>query len=148
MIYLASYKSTHEGPAGWINRGIRYVTNSEYSHSEIAVGNPFEGAVDCVSSSGIDGGVRVKRMKLSPTRWDILPLPDVKQSNVDQFLARESGAKYDFFGVARFLLPWLFGASKRRWFCSEACAAIIGFDEPWRFSPADLEIIIRKGSKQ
>jgi hypothetical protein len=62
-------------------------------------------------------------------------------------LHKEGGAKYDFFGVARFLLPWLFGASGKRWFCSEACAEIIGFDEPWRFSPADLEIIIRKGAK-
>jgi hypothetical protein len=35
MIYLASYKSTQCGWFGCINRGIRWVTRSIYSHTEV-----------------------------------------------------------------------------------------------------------------
>jgi hypothetical protein len=143
VIYLASYKSTQSGWHGWINRGIRWVTRSIYSHSEICVGNPHEGAVWCVSSSGSEGGVRGKVMKLSAERWDVLPMPWVTPKDLDDFYQANKGSGYDYLGTARFLLPWLFGPSANRWFCTEVVAAIAGFKEPWRFSPADFHIVVQ-----
>ena len=143
-VYLASYKSTHTGLSGLMNRGVRFVTRSQYSHSEICIGNPFESEVWCISASGVDGGVRAKRMQLNPDKWDILPLPHVSEEDATQFLSRNEGDGYDYAGVARFLFPWAIGPSAKRWFCSEAAAAIVGLNEPWRFSPADLHIVVSR----
>jgi hypothetical protein len=30
-----------------------------------------------------------------------------------------------------------------KWFCTEVVAAIAGFKEPWRFSPADFHIVVQ-----
>jgi hypothetical protein len=137
-IFLASYKGTHAGAAGLFNRGTRWLTRSPYSHSEICIGHPFESAVHCISSSGMDGGVRAKMMRLSPEKWDVVPLPWVSEEAVWLFMLDEKGAKYDFAGVVRFALPWLRSQSESRWFCTEAVAAIAGFDDAWRFSPGDF----------
>lgn len=141
MIYLASYKSTHPGWSGWVNRGIRAVTRSIYSHSEICIGHPFDGPVPCVSASGVDGGVRLKTMQLNPDKWDVLHLPHCTAEDALAFARLYSGAGYDYVGAARFALPWLLGQSKTRWFCSEVAALIMGLQEPWRFSPADLHAV-------
>jgi hypothetical protein len=58
MIYLASYKGTQKGVHGIFNIGIRGLTKSIYSHTEVCIGNPFDSPVKCVSSSGVDKGVR------------------------------------------------------------------------------------------
>lgn len=140
-IYLASYKATAPGWHSVISATIRRFTRSQYSHSEICVGNPFDAPVPCLSSSGLEGGVRVKTMQLNPAKWDIAPLPWICAQDVHDFYQRERGCGYDFAGVARFALPWLVRPSRKRWFCSELAAAVAGYAEPWRFSPADLHII-------
>jgi len=73
-VYLASYKGTHAGVPGIVNIGIRTLDRSIYSHTELAIGNPLESAVECFSSSGVDHGVRVKVMQLNPEKWDVLHL--------------------------------------------------------------------------
>lgn len=70
-------------------------------------------------------------------------MPWVDHYAVINFLRAEQGCKYDYAGVLRFLLPWAVSASKRRWFCSEAVAAMAGLDEPWRFSPAELHVVVK-----
>lgn len=141
-IYLASYKGTHAGWQGLVNRAIRWLTKSPYSHSEVCIGNPLEQPVACLSASGVDKGVRVKIMQLSPDKWDVLPMPWVSERNVYDFVQRERGCGYDFTGVTRFLLPWLVAPSATRWFCTEVVAAVAGYPDPWRFSPADFHIIV------
>lgn len=143
MIYLASYKGIHAGWQGIINRGIRWLTRSQYSHSEVCIGNPFEGPVMCLSSSGVDGGVRFKTMQLSPDKWDIVEMPWVTADDAVKFFQSERGCGYDFAGVTRFALPWLVGPSAKRWFCTETVAAVAGYSEPWRFCPADFHIIVQ-----
>jgi hypothetical protein len=141
-IYLASYKGTQKGIGGVFNIGIRWLTRSIYSHTEICIGNPLEGPVHCISSSGVDGGVRAKLMHLSPEKWDVLPMPWVREEAVWSFMLDHKGTGYDFAGVVRFVLPWLRTQSKRRWFCTECVAAIAGYPDAWRFSPADFHIIV------
>ena len=147
IIYLASYKGTHKGWKGWFNRGIRWLTRSIYSHTETCIGHPFEGPVHCISSSGVDGGVRAKLMQLSPEKWDVLPMPWVKEEAVWAFMLDHKGTGYDFAGVVRFVFPWLRTQSKRRWFCTECVAAIAGYPDAWRFSPADFHIIVEARNK-
>lgn len=143
-VYLASYKHRASGLLGLVNRGIQWVTRSRYSHTELCIGHPFEGLVHCITSSGMDGGVRCKRMQLNPAHWDVLPMPWVSESAAWAFMLDNKGAHYDYMGVVRFLFPWALREHPTRWFCTEAVAHIAGFDEPWRYSPADFHQIIKQ----
>lgn len=147
MIYVASYKSTQPGWQGIFNRGIRWLTKSPYSHTEVCIGHPFHGPVPCISSSGVDGGVRAKTMQLSPEKWDVLPMPWVTEQDVLAFLQKHQGSGYDYMGAGRFLLPFALRDHPIKWFCTEAVAAIAGFDDPWRFSPADFHVIVGRVSR-
>lgn len=142
-IYLASYTGTQPGWHGIFNKGIRCLTKSQFSHTEVCIGHPFEGKVHCIGSSGVDGGVRAKMMQLSPDKWEVLPMPWVSEEAVWAFMLEHKAAGYDLIGCGRFLLPFLLREHPAKWFCTEAVAAIAGYKEPWRFSPADFHIIVQ-----
>lgn len=141
-VYLASYRGGSRGVAALVGAAVRWVTQSEWSHCEIAIGNSHADQFACITASGMDGGVRIKRMRLDPMRWRLTPLPWVDEARAWTFLASNGGAAYDWAGVMRFALPVVMRSEHpSRWFCSEACAAIMGLADPWRFTPADLHII-------
>ena len=144
MLYLASYKSTHAGWKGLVNRAIRFFTKSQYSHSEICLGNPFAGPVDCLSSVGTEGGVRVKCMQLNPDKWDVIALPDVDEDKFWRFLADNAGQPYDLVGCVRSVLPFVSREHSTKWFCSEVCATVIGHKEAWRMHPGVLHVVESK----
>ena len=136
MITLAFYKGS--GRTRWErlkDSAIRFATCGIYSHVELIEGAPELGQLAlCYSSSSRDGGVRAKWIPLDPGRWDLVHLPIDSGLAVD-FIQQRIGAKYDYLGI---LLSHVLAASshdKQRWFCSEICAAAIGFDQPNRFSP-------------
>lgn len=141
-IYLASYKGTRPGFKGVHNRLIRWATKSAYSHTEICIGDPFVGPVYCLSSVGREGGVRIKRMQLSPAKWDVIELPSVKQESVWAFLFEHDKADYDHIGTVRSLLPFVGREHPHKWFCSEVAAAVIGIKEPWRMHPGVLHRVM------
>jgi hypothetical protein len=141
MIYLASYKSTQPGWKGWFNRIIRFFTRGQYSHSEICLGNPFAGPVKCLSSVGIEGGVRIKTMQLSPEKWDVIPLPTLPHRAFWHFHDQHLGKPYDLIGCVRTVLPFVGREHAHRWFCSEVCAAVMGHAEPWRMHPNVLHAV-------
>ena len=140
-VYLASYKGTHSGPAGLINVGIRKLDKAQYSHSEICIGNPFDVDAECFSSSGIDGGVRMKQMQLSREKWDVVHLHWVPELQVRDHFALRQGVRYDHCGTGRFAVPWLLREHPERDFCSEFCGAAMGLYEAWRVSPQGLHSI-------
>lgn len=144
-VFLASYKSIHEGLPGIINRGIRFMDRSIYSHSELCIGNPFEGVVECYSSSGVDHGVRVKQMQLNPDKWDVIWLPYITAEEVRGKFSQTAGEPYDYFGTGRFMLPFMLRQHPKRWFCSEWTTWVMGYNEPWRFSPAGCHILALTG---
>ncbi len=143
MIYLASYKSTHKGWHGLINRGIRRITRSKHSHSEACLGNPFESAVPCLSSSGVDGGVRIKEMQLNPDKWDIEPMSWVTEDMFWETYYKYKDDKYDYLGCGWFAAPWIFIESYTRKFCTEIVAILAGYQDPWRFAPGTFHIIVK-----
>jgi hypothetical protein len=140
-VFLASYKGTRSGWKGLVNRGIRFFTKSIYSHSELTIGNPFVSPVDCLTSSGTEGGVRIKRMQLSPAKWDVIALPNVDESAVRKFFSENRDRPYDLIGTVRTVLPFVGREHPAKWFCSEVCAAVMGLSEPWRMHPGVLHSV-------
>jgi hypothetical protein len=140
-VYLALYKGRKKngGVKGSIYRFfdwlIRTSTKGQFSHSELVI-DVGAGYYDCYSSSNRDGGVRIKRMKLPSSKWQLVKL-DIKADTVEAYYQKTKSQKYDLFGAISSTIP--FYQSKERQFCSEWCFnAITGKDSGWRFSPNDL----------
>lgn len=146
-VYLASFKGTKPGWQGWVERLTRWVTKSQYSHTETTIGNPFAGPVMCVSSVGTDGGVRGKMMQLDPADWDIVPMPWINEDDVINFLAEHKGQGYDLIGCVRSIVPFVSREHADKWFCSETAATIAGMDDAWRFHPGVLHNIVVSRTK-
>ena len=149
MIYLALYHG-HRGGTGWrvwaarFTDGLtRVLTRGRYSHCEIAVREHTQASVyTCYSASIRDGGVRCKVMPLPAAKWDLIPLPSTPKAHeqLQRVWAETRGQGYDLRGA----LGIAFGLrhNRRRWFCSEWCAAALGLPAGWRWSPNDLAAIV------
>lgn len=134
LIYLALYK--REGD--WTDRLIRWWTGSPYSHCELVMPDGR-----WLTSSGRDGGVRAKRIELDLEHWDLLPLPWANANQIEAFFQRTEGLQYDWAGLLLSQLLATAMHSARRWFCSEFCAAALGFPMPQRYSPAQLGEVVQ-----
>nr|DAS71670.1 MAG TPA: cysteine peptidase [Bacteriophage sp.] len=147
-VYVAFYKGKPRPGATLRERTkylfdwtIRLITRSPYSHCELAIPDTTRpGVYYCVSASVRDGGVRGKYMTLTDERWDLLPVANVKglrsvtAARVSDHLRIHQGQRYDWFGVLRFICPFL-RQSKTRWFCSEFVATVLGMDKPYKQTP-------------
>lgn len=135
LIYLAAYK----GKGTLFNRLIRLWTRSKYSHCELVMPDGR-----WLSASGRDGGVRAKRIELDLEHWDLFPLPWASAFLINTLFKHHRGKGYDWLGIFfSQLLPMAID-SKRRMFCSEFCAAALGFDNPQRYSPAQLGEVVQR----
>lgn len=123
-IHLAFYK----GPAtNLVDRftdwAIRKFTHSPYSHVEIVINGMG------YSSSARDHGVRCKAIDFTTGKWDTFALespPDLEKA-VLVFFSNTQGLPYDWAGVARYVLPFLYN-SPNHWYCSEWCSAALGME--------------------
>lgn len=142
-VYLALYKGRKSGRtpkalamrfADWV---IRKATRGIYSHCEIALALG-DGVFECYSSSLRDGGVRCKIMRLPSDKWDLVKLPaaDVLTAKLQMIWLMTQDQPYDLIGSLGVILS--VGNRPDKWFCSEWCAHVLGFAEPWRLSPNDL----------
>lgn len=139
---IAFYKGTRPGLPGLFNRAVRWWTRGPYSHCEIVLWRLSDGRAVCGSAANLDGGVRRKIIDLDPAHWDVVDIPWANQSAALTWFAEHEGERYDMAGLFGFV--WRRGDGDRgRWYCSEACAAALGFDEPWRFCPNTLAAVIR-----
>jgi hypothetical protein len=135
MLRAAFYKGTHAGLPGAYNRLVRWWTRSPYSHVELL----FLGGRESASSSYMDGGVRFKSIDFNPALWDFVDLPVTAEVAADAYLwfIDHAGDAYDLLGNLHFVVSAI-GDDKRKWFCSEACAAALGMPNPERFDPGTL----------
>jgi hypothetical protein len=161
MMYLASYRCPphRPQPGQWLDWLLRWAfhvlvcvgTLSRFSHTELVFGEPDEnGESLCATSSGRDGGVRFKRIKLDPARWTVDPLSGLHANAEAQALLwfhKHEGEPYDHQGLAAVWLftvapfmraVWRLIQARRRWFCSESAAAALGLWRPWTRSPGAL----------
>lgn len=125
---IAFYKAS----GTWADKLIRLVTCQKYSHCELVI----DGL--CYSSSMRDNGVRMKYINLDPKSWDVYELPQY----YDQALAltwfiKHVGKKYDMLGAITSVLPFNINIPNR-FFCSEACAEMLGVENAKSIIPKDL----------
>jgi len=133
-MYLAFYK----GRGRWFDRAIRVFTRGPYSHVELVMTKPVDGAVFTgLSASGRAGGVGSKGSNQAPENGVLGEVPWVNSAS---WVAskRFIGQPYDFVGI---LLSQVFPFRRHErgaWFCSELCAYACGFDVPQIYSPNGL----------
>ena len=139
---IAFYTHTKKGWQGVTERLIRWWTRGNYSHCELVL-SESNGISECGSSSGIDGGVRIKHMALDPSHWDVVEIGLGDPSRAKAWFLAHDGDKYDFFGLLGFVIRRGDLDEKNKWWCSEAVAAALGLPEPWRYDPNTLAAVSR-----
>lgn len=135
----------YKGRKRLFNRLTSFWLRGPYSHVELVLGYDEAGQAICASSSMMDGGVRVKHMRLDLTHWDLVPV----SGNVDaawEWLRRHEGAGYDYLGLLGFVARAI-GHSPKRFVCSEAVAEMLGIPDGWRFDPCSLYAAVSYLSK-
>lgn len=126
----------YKAPGTWLDALIRLLTRSIYSHCELVI----DGI--CYTSSNRDGGVRSKAIYLDTEKWDVFDIPHNKDL-AKAWFTEHYGQSYDWLGAVRIVLPFLPNSSNK-WFCSEACAAALGIENPGRQTPATLYHLLVK----
>lgn len=101
----------------------------------------------CVSSSFLDDGVREKEINMPPEKWRIYEL-DEDPVKVKQYLSENDSCKYDVLGLLGFIISRRIRGMKKRKFCSEVLAEIIGLQDPWRYDLALAESYCIKVGKR
>lgn len=107
------------------------------AHCEVA--KPIlNGQFWCVSSSWLDGGVRYKYMPLPADKWRMYEIDAAVHPA--QWHEANMRKGYDVLGLLGIVLPPM-GHSRRRWFCSEAAADMLGLREPHIYDLRTLESV-------
>ena len=131
-MHIAFYK----GRKRLLNRLTAWWLKGPYSHCELVLDTNESDVSTCASSSLDDGGVRIKRMRLDPALWDLVPVTG-DLALVNAWLCENLGKSYDYRGFAGFAARFL-GHNKDSWLCSEAVADMLGLPDSWRFDPCSL----------
>ncbi|UWQ17836.1 hypothetical protein [Jannaschia sp. M317] len=134
------YVAFYRGKGTIADRITRMATRSPFSHCELirTEVTPQRGdTVTCISSSGRDGGVRVKEITLEDPKWDIYAVPWARQDAWDRAEA-QLGKPYELWTM---IISQLFNFrrhSRAKWYCSELVAYALGLSMPHAKSPGDL----------
>lgn len=111
----------YKGKGNWIDKIIKLLTFSDYSHVECKVGDWF------YSSSKRDNGVRKKKFSVVRKNWDVITL-NLSQEVIDkavEFAESNLGKKYDYFGAINSVFWFPINGDKDSWFCSEFCTKML-----------------------
>jgi len=129
MIQIAFYK----GEGTYIDRLIRWGTNTPYSHVEL-IGPDGKGW----SASPREGIVRKKEIDWESGHWDIITVDWKDLEIVSQDVEAHMGKRYDYRSIISNHVFSLIRSNPDRWFCSELIACALGFYQPETFSPGSL----------
>ena len=134
----------YKGRTRLFNRLVSWWLNGPYSHAELILS--VDGDVcECASSSFLDGGVRTKRMRLDPEHWDVVNVSgDVAKARA--WLLDHEDDRYDTFGLLGLVWRRGKGSDTKVW-CTESVAAMLGYNEAWRFDPMTLYVCLTRGKK-
>lgn len=134
---VAFFTGRHPGWRGLYGVLVKWWTRGDFSHTELIESVSADGVATCWSSAYLGGGVRRAQIVLMPYDWRMVDVPvsETVRAAALQWFKEHEGQPYDtrgMFGIALRRIPY----ERGKWFCSEAIAAALGFDEPWRFDPA------------
>ena len=128
MMYVAFYV----GKGKLFNRLIRafqYLTGCEYwkaSHVELLRSyDEKTGTYQAYSSSAMDGGVRIKNIRLDASKWVLFQVDPMLGEQADAWMKANVGAKYDWLGI----IGQVFKRVKQdsnKYYCNEAVQAMLG----------------------
>ena len=135
----------YRGRKRLFNRLTSWWLRGSYNHVELVLGYDSTGAAICASSSMMDGGVRVKHIRLDPTHWDLVDV-DAPAQHAWDWLHQHEGAGYDYLGLLGFIARAV-GHNPSRFVCSEAVAEMLGISDGWRFDPCSLYAAVSYLSK-
>lgn len=109
-----------------LDRVIQDATGGPYSHVEIPLCHYGHGHYLCLSSSMLDGGVRLKVIDLHTDNWHLYQVrSDVTTEDVWQWYFRHAGYKYDYAGALAYRVPFLKQNPKKK-YCSEVVSEVLG----------------------
>ena len=134
----------YKGRQTKLDRALSWWMSSPYSHCEIVLRTEPDGRGLCVSSSNRDGGVRIKAIDVRDGKWDVFWFNSPAEY-AWHWARRHAGQKYDLIGLLGFDFRPVRGESQR-WWCSEACAAMLQIPDPWRYDVATLASAVRYSS--
>lgn len=126
------------GDRRWFARLVCALRGGDSAHCEMSVLRDRD-EHHCISASFLDGGVRFKSMPLPASKWRIYEMPDDAVGAIE-WLRKHDHDGYDWLGLLGFLARRIKGDRKRR-FCSEAAAEVLGLPEPHRYDLALLESV-------
>jgi hypothetical protein len=130
----------YKGRTRLFNRLVSWWLSGPYSHCELVIWTNPQGLSLCISSSFMDGGVRSKWMALDPEHWDLVPVTG-STARAMVWLDANKGAGYDVLGLVGFFWRRVTG-DRRKFFCSEAVAAMLGFAQAWRMDPMNFWVAL------
>ncbi|WGH77626.1 hypothetical protein [Jannaschia ovalis] len=134
------YVAFYRGRGRFADFATRVATRSPFSHCELIYSDtvPRRGdSVICISSSGRDGGVRIKEIMLEDPKWDIYAVPWAAEDTWARAEAK-LGQPYELWTM---LVNQFFNFRRHdrgKWFCSELIAHALGLSMPHAKSPGDL----------
>jgi len=131
------YAALYKGKGKLFNKITRWGEQSPYSHVELVHHDKVFLVTNGMSSSFMDGGVRIKPIVFKRENWDFVDVsvlvPDPE--SVLQYFRDKNGSPYDTKNIIRFgFAPTKQNVNK--YVCSEICAGALGWSQPWRFGPA------------
>lgn len=127
----------YKGKGNLLDKLIRYVTKSKYSHIELSMDN-MNDKHRCWSSSNRDKGVRTKVIDTSSGHWDIIDIGPYGHRAVETWFEDHENLPYDYLGLLGTIIPINIFSRKDKWFCSECVAKVLDIDNPWKQTPESI----------
>ena len=135
---IAFYRGTRPGIAGLYNRLGKWLDHGPYSHCELVFSDGMSG-----SASFMDHGVRIKYIGYTSGDWDFVEIPERYEPVARRWFISERGKAYDLMGNINAAFGFV-PHSRDKWFCSEAIAASLKLNDPWRYKPNGLAAVLKE----
>lgn len=97
-------------------------TFGKYSHLELY----DEATQTSYSASSRDKGVRSKKIKLDPAKWDIFDI-DIDEEFLNTFYEKTKDMKYDWLGIFFYHFFPFQMQDDNKWYCSEWVSEVLQF---------------------
>lgn len=131
----------------WLTRLVQKGRFANVTHVEAILKEHEDGSVTIGSASLRDGGVRMKRVHLNQSHWEIVDVPQWNADDALLWFISHDGEPYDWRGAFASCMPFQW-REPNEWFCNEAVAASVGFESPEVFGPSQFAAICYTLSNQ